>query len=53
MQNNTNLIPPAVKRTPWNKGQLIGVKAPSDKSTSGQFALAGTRSGNVQSCHRQ
>jgi integrase len=28
MQNDTNLIPPAVKRIPWNKGQLIGAKAP-------------------------
>lgn len=28
MQNNTNLVPPASKRIPWNKGQLIGAKAP-------------------------
>jgi hypothetical protein len=28
MQDNTNLVPPAAKRIPWNKGQLIGAKAP-------------------------
>ena len=28
MQDNTNVVPPAAKRIPWNKGQLIGAKAP-------------------------
>jgi integrase len=28
MQNNKNLVRPAIKPIPWNKGQLIGAKAP-------------------------
>jgi hypothetical protein len=27
MQDNTNLVPPAAKRIPWNKGQLIGAQS--------------------------
>ena len=28
MQDHQNTVPPALKRTPWNKGKLIGAKPP-------------------------
>jgi hypothetical protein len=55
MENENSILPPP-KRTPWNKGKLIGAKPPllarhevhSDEASNRK---ASPRVGNVQSRH--